>query len=1111
VSGCVGDIFWTLAVATTEPRNWSSNEVLLMKEAAERTWAALERARAEAALRESEVLRRVALSGGRMGTWHWDLDAGVCGGDAQFMALWGFPPTDVPRPLTDYTDRMTPEGAAEMAEIVSRAVAAGEEFDGALEIVAGPAAGRWVRWRGRAADVSGRVLDGVTFDITEQKQAEAALREREKRQAFLLRLSDALRPLDNPIEIMTTASALTGPHLGLDRCFYGEVDAASEHAYIENIYCAPGVPPFPQRVRLDDFGEELVANITTGATLAADDILNESRLTDPVQMGRYVAAQIQAFVGVPLVKGGRLVAILSAHQSSARQWTHNDIVLLEEVAERTWAAVERARAEAALRENEERSAFLVRFSDAVRDLSDPMRIANESCRILTDQLRTDRTLWAEIDWTAREYVADWSFLADGTLVEPTRWPFDETLPFAADHLAGRSVAYDDVAVDPRIPDPVRAAMTGRGLLAGIAAPVRVAGRLVAVLSTSQATAPRRWRPEEVAFVEALAQRAWGEIERARAEAALRESEERFRALAEAIEDVFYLTDLDRNALLYLSPAYETIWARPVAALLADLSTFVETIHSEDRPRFLEGKAAQERGEPVMIEYRIVRPDGTLRWLLDRSFPIGADGHGRRSAGIASDVTARKEIEESLRASEARFRQFAEAAPEVVWIRDAATLQWEYLSPAFETIYGLPRDEVLKADNLHRWADLILPEDRDAALEAIERVRQGEQVTFEYRIRRPSDGDVRWLRNTDFPVRDAAGRVERVGGFGQDITALKRADERLRDSERRQRALIEGIPQLVWRAVDGGHWTWASPQWSTFTGLSDEASRGLGWLDALHPDDRDRARKAWHAADGAAHLEVEYRLCHAGEGRHRWFKTRATPVRDEAGGIVEWLGTSTDIDDLRRLQDEQQVLVAELQHRTRNLIAVVRSIAQQTMAATASTEQFRAHFNDRLAALSRVQGLLSRAADDRITIRALLQMELDALGAGEVGERIVLDGPEVALRNSVVQTLALALHELATNARKYGALATGDGRLRVTWCVRHGDEEDRRLALEWVEDGIARQREEESPTRKGYGRELIERALPYSLGARTRFELSDAGERCSIDLPLTRAAGRRDRP
>ena len=199
----------------------------------------------------------------------------------------------------------------------------------------------------------------------------------------------------------------------------------------------------------------------------------------------------------------------------------------------------------------------------------------------------------------------------------------------------------------------------------------------------------------------------------------------------------------------------------------------------------------------------------------------------------------------------------------------------------------------------------------------------------------------------------------------------------------------------------------------------------------------------------------------------------------------------------------EVMVAELQHRTRNLIAVVSSIAQQTMEQTGPTEAFREEFSHRLEALSRVQGLLSRSDEEPVTIEALIGMELDALGLQD-SERgnVVLDGPVVQVRNSMVQTLALAIHELATNARKHGGLSREEGRLDVKWRVRETNGRGRRLALEWKETG-ASAAIELPQGRRGYGRELIERALPFALGAKTTYDLRPEGAHCTIDLPLER--------
>ena len=133
--------------------------------------------------------------------------------------------------------------------------------------------------------------------------------------------------------------------------------------------------------------------------------------------------------------------------------------------------------------------------------------------------------------------------------------------------------------------------------------------------------------------------------------------------------------------------------------------------------------------------------------------------------------------ELLRESEARFREFAEASSDVLWIRHAETMQWEYLSPAFEAVYGISREAALTGDHLLAWANLIVPEDRAQSLDCISRARGGEPVSFEYRIVFPKDGQLRWLRSNVFPMIDEHGRVRRIGGIGRDITALKFALDR----------------------------------------------------------------------------------------------------------------------------------------------------------------------------------------------------------------------------------------------------------------------------------------------------------------------------------------------
>ncbi|MEN2786559.1 sensor histidine kinase [Sphingomonas qilianensis] len=311
--------------------------------------------------------------------------------------------------------------------------------------------------------------------------------------------------------------------------------------------------------------------------------------------------------------------------------------------------------------------------------------------------------------------------------------------------------------------------------------------------------------------------------------------------------------------------------------------------------------------------------------------------------------------------------------------------------------------------------------------------------------------------------------------------------------------MEGIPQLIWRATDKGDWTWCSAQWMAYTGQSQNESHAAGWLEALHPEDRAAAQDSWKEAVSSNSFEIEYRIYNVGRDSYRWFQTRATSVFGNNGQIIEWLGTSTDIHHLRQLQAQQKILVAELQHRTRNLLYVVQEIAGQLIGMSTSLSDFETRFQDRLAALSRVQGLISRAEHEPITIGRLIQMELEALGATLASDRIALNGPEVQMDSAVVQTMALAIHELATNARKYGALATPHGFLFVTWRVHEGA--PRNLWLEWIERGIMGNRGSSTGQHRGFGRQLIEDALPYQFGASTSLTISQDEVVCIVNLPL----------
>lgn len=514
-------------------------------------------------------------------------------------------------------------------------------------------------------------------------------------------------------------------------------------------------------------------------------------------------------------------------------------MVLVDVTARIQAERQRRDAEDALRQSEARQAFLLRLSDELRAIADPLAILATATKLTVEHFGAGRCCYAE--FCSNEIVHRGCWIHPDARM-PERFAFAKLATVAEGYLAGRAVVADDIESDPRFTEEERDRLRAAGMAAFVCVPLRKE-----TVFGVQSMAPRAWTAGEVELIREAGERTLHAARRARAEAALRDSEE-------------------------------------------------------------------------------------------------------------------------------RFRQFAEASTDIIWIRNARTLQLEYWSPGFEHAFGDKWDPTLGGDNLKDWLDIIVPEDRERTLAAIAAAQARERVTFEKRIQRPYDGEIRWTRSHLFPLLDSAGRVQRIGSICHDITEEKVTANRM------------------------------------------------------------------------------------------------------------------------------QFMVAELQHRTRNLMAVLQSIVAQTLAASEDLDSFKMRIDERLVVLSRVHDLLSRSEQEPVMIGALVQLEIDALGGNVRAGRIEVSGPEVKIRNSTVQMLAFALHELASDARKHGALSTDHGSLRIGWEVEQICGAPY-LRLSWTEAypvcvGLERDR-------RGYGRELIERALPYSLSAETRYELDETGLQCTMSLPLTK--------
>lgn len=451
-------------------------------------------------------------------------------------------------------------------------------------------------------------------------------------------------------------------------------------------------------------------------------------------------------------------------------------------------------------------------------------------------------------------------------------------------------------------------------------------------------------------------------------------------------------------------------------------------------------------------------------------------------------------ETNLSDGEERFRLIVENARDYAIFttdRDGNVDSWP---PGAANVFGWNAEDILGKSA----ALLFVPEDREGG---------APQQEFQTALTRGYAPDVRWhqhrsgsrvyIEGSVWPLKDVEGAPKGFLKIGQDMTLRRQHEIALMESEERFRLLATTVPHLVFRSTTEGKRTWASPQWAAYTGMTNEQSEDYGWLDAIHPDDRHLALKKWEDAgeDGESYYG-EHRIRRKSDGMYRWHQTRAVPIRATIEGPREWVGSAADIHDMRVLQERQGILVGELQHRTRNLLAVVRSIASQTASMVDSLSDFLRAFDSRLGALSRVQGLLSRSDTDAVTVESLLRMELGAVSTE--WERIRLSGPRVMVGDGTLQTLTLVIHELSTNAVRHGGLADPEGRVDIEWFRRDG-QDDRMLVIEWREKFAPRT---VNPAReRGFGRQLIEEAIPYQLGASTRFVLEPTSLHCVMTLPI----------
>jgi PAS domain S-box-containing protein len=352
------------------------------------------------------------------------------------------------------------------------------------------------------------------------------------------------------------------------------------------------------------------------------------------------------------------------------------------------------------------------------------------------------------------------------------------------------------------------------------------------------------------------------------------------------------------------------------------------------------------------------------------------------------------------------------------------------------------------------------------------------------------------RGETVPVLSTGLReANRVGlSMAAAAIGLRERSAALRTSEERFRLATEAFQGAVFDLdVETGQ-VESTPRLHELIGEAPAAIRiKEDWHRRIHPEDRpafDQARAAVYGGD-ALQYEAEYRVRHS-EGSWVWVWHRALAMRDGAGKVTRVIGAILDITARRHAEEHLKLLVNELNHRVKNTLATVQSVATQSLRGAASVEEARAAFEARLMALSGAHNILTRENWEGASLRTIASEVLEPYRAGRE-ERFRISGPEVRISPANAVAIAMGLHELTTNAVKYGALTTETGRVDVSWSL--DSQAARRFArLVWSESGGP---PVSPPTRKGFGTRLIERGLASDLSGEAHLEYRPEGVVCTL--------------
>ena len=499
----------------------------------------------------------------------------------------------------------------------------------------------------------------------------------------------------------------------------------------------------------------------------------------------------------------------------------------------------------------------------------------------------------------------------------------------------------------------------------------------------------------------------------------------------------------------------------------------------------------ETGRPILnleVEGETAAQPGVMRSFLANWSPIiGDDGKVVAVNIVAEETTAQKRAARALQASEAAVRNVLNAMGDAFLVLDRAFCITLVNSEAAR-ISGRMPEELLKRSFWEVWPSAL-----GTALEDLLRKVMADKLPGLVEHHDISAAHDIWLDLSAFPTSDG------VALFYRDISARKQAEDQVVRSESRLATALRagklGVFEFTYRPHT--HYYWDSTVRQIWGLGADEEVTDATYWHSLHPDDAPKivAMGEEVAATGKpGRIDIEYRIIRWSDRAVRWVSV-ALDIVSDAQGPYKMIGTAQDITERKGAEEHAELLMREINHRSKNLLAVVQSIAQQ-MARNSDLATFPQRFAERLASLASSQDLLVKSFWKGVSLRQLIASQLLHY-KHLLGRRIHLDGRDVNIAAGAAQNLGMAVHELATNAAKYGALSNDTGEVSIGWRLVPDDAGGEDFVLSWVERGgppVA------PPTHKGLGSFIVTRLFKHALSGDVTQDFAVTGVRWSIRAP-----------